>query len=188
MSRCYRISVSESLRRHIDVDDGVQTQLELLDILPAEQMRELLAQQLTGLGYTLQDDRTATRTLDSGVVVTVDLDEGTVHIGLSAQSDLNLQLERSTGVMEETAERTERRLREQTRSDLEREADAAAQSLRIEVTRRIEEALDEIRSELDGAVNRATAEALKIKAGQLGEIQEISEDPETGAITIRVKV
>ncbi|MEZ4318479.1 MAG: hypothetical protein R3F61_13285 [Myxococcota bacterium] len=188
MSRCYRISVSESLRRHVDVEDGIETHLELLDILPPEQMRELVSDQLAGLGYTSEDDKTWTKTLDNGVTITVDLEEGTVHIGLAAEEDLDLELKRSTSAVEETRERTERSLREKTRADLEREADAATEALRVEVTRRLEESLENLRRELDTAVNRATGEALKIKAGQLGEVQEISEDPETGAVTIRVKV
>jgi hypothetical protein len=71
---------------------------------------------------------------------------------------------------------------------LESEAEVATESLRVEVTRKLEESLAGVRKELDDAVNRATAEALKQKARQLGEVTEISEDPETGAVTIRVKV
>ncbi len=188
MSRCYRISVSESLRRHVDVEDGIETSLELLDILPPEQMRELLADQLTGLGYESEDEQIWTKKLDNGVTVTVDLEDGSVHIGLAAEEDLDLELKRSTATIEEQRSRTEKQLREKTRADLEREADAATEALRVEVTRQLEESLGEVRGELDGAVNRATGEALKIKARQLGEVQEISEDPETGAVTIRVKV
>jgi hypothetical protein len=43
MSRAYRIAVSESLRRHLKVEDGVATTLEVLEILPREPMAELLA-------------------------------------------------------------------------------------------------------------------------------------------------
>ena len=46
----------------------------------------------------------------------------------------------------------------------------------------------QLRGELDDAVNRATGEALKEKARQLGEVQEISENAETGELIIRVKV
>ncbi|MCB9674010.1 MAG: hypothetical protein H6737_02780 [Alphaproteobacteria bacterium] len=180
--------MSESLRRHIDVDDGIETHLELLDILPPEQMQELVSDQLAGLGYTSEDDKTWTKKLDNGIEITVDLEDGSVHIGLSAEEDLSIELKRTTTTAEETRQTTENRLRQQTRADLEREADAATEALRVEVTRRLEESLETIRKELDGAVNRATGEALKIKAGQLGEVQEISEDPETGAVTIRVKV
>ena len=51
MSRAYRIRVQESLRRVIRASDHVSTDLELLDILPPEQMSELLAQELQKRGF-----------------------------------------------------------------------------------------------------------------------------------------
>ena len=42
MSRAYRIRVQESLRRRIAAEDAVTTQLELLEVLPPEQMADLL--------------------------------------------------------------------------------------------------------------------------------------------------
>ena len=46
MSRAYRIRVQESLRRVVTAEDHVSTQLELLELLPAEQMADLLAAEL----------------------------------------------------------------------------------------------------------------------------------------------
>ena len=45
-----------------------------------------------------------------------------------------------------------------------------------------------LRAELDKAVNRATAEALKQKAAKIGQIKEMTEDPESGSLTIVVEV
>ena len=42
MSRAYRIRVRESLRRTLRAEDRVQSELELLEILPAETMAERL--------------------------------------------------------------------------------------------------------------------------------------------------
>ena len=86
MSRAYRIRVRESLRRVIRAHDRVSTQLELLEVLPPEQMAQLL------------------------------------------------------------------------------------------------------REELDQAVNRITAEALKQKAAQIGQIKELTEDPQSGSLTIVLEV
>ena len=52
----------------------------------------------------------------------------------------------------------------------------------------LEAALGDISAELDQVVNRVTAEALKQKAGQLGQIKEITEDAENGSLTIKVEV
>ena len=42
--------------------------------------------------------------------------------------------------------------------------------------------------QLDQATNRATAKALKQKAAQIGQIKELTEDPESGSLTIVVEV
>jgi hypothetical protein len=45
-----------------------------------------------------------------------------------------------------------------------------------------------LKKELNGAINRVTAEALKQKAAQIGQIKEVTEDPESGSLTIKVEV
>jgi len=187
MSRCYRISVSESLRRHIEVDDGIETNLELLDILPPERMRELLAEQLVARGYTREGD-TLSRQIDGGVEVRVDLVEGSVHVGVRAELDLELKTQRTSSADISRLDAAKKQLGDALQDELAKEADAATEALRRESTRRLEASIEGVRAELDQAVNRATAEALKAKARQLGEVQEITEDAETGAITIRVRV
>jgi hypothetical protein len=46
MSRAYRIRVSESLNRTLQAEDEVCSQIELLEVLPPEQMAELLRDEL----------------------------------------------------------------------------------------------------------------------------------------------
>ena len=55
------------------------------------------------------------------------------------------------------------------------------------MTAKLEGQLRDLREELDGAVNRVTAEALKQRARELGEVQEIHEEP-NGSLTIKVRV
>ena len=45
-----------------------------------------------------------------------------------------------------------------------------------------------MRKELDQAVNRVTADALKEKAAQIGQIKSLSEDAATGSMTIVLEV
>jgi len=54
MSRAYRISVRESLRRVLRAHDRVSTQLELLEILSPEEMAELLSLELEKGGFERQ--------------------------------------------------------------------------------------------------------------------------------------
>ena len=76
MSRSYRIRVRETLRRVIRAEDHVSSQLEVLEILPADQMADLLAEELERRGFE-RDGKVATRR-DGNVVITVELDSGVV--------------------------------------------------------------------------------------------------------------
>ena len=79
MSRAYRISIKESLSRHVQVDDGVCSQLELLPILSKERMRELLGAELSEKGFVREGD-TASRKEGDGITTTVDLITGEVNV------------------------------------------------------------------------------------------------------------
>ncbi len=79
-------------------------------------------------------------------------------------------------------------LREELQRDLQKKAADKETGLQTKVTDRLEAQLGGLRQELDQAVNRVTAEALKRKAAQLGQIKEITEDPQAGSLTIVVEV
>ncbi len=60
--------------------------------------------------------------------------------------------------------------------------------MQTKVTDRLEQQLAGLRQELNQVVNRVTAEALERKAAQLGQIKELTEDPQTGSLTIVLEV
>ena len=62
-------------------------------------------------------------------------------------------------------------LREELQRDLQKKASDRETGLQTKVTDRLEAQLGGLRQELDEAVNRVTAEALKRKAAQLGPDQ-----------------
>ena len=188
MSRVYRIRVAESTSRHIRVEDGFQVQLELLNILAPEQMSELLATELEGLGFE-RDEGRMHRSDEDGVQLEVDLErEGTVTARLSAGEDLELTVEKTRGIEEEVIEQGRARLEKDVKNELESKVAEAQGKLAEATTELLEKKLRDLRKELDTASNRAIAGALKIKAQQMGQIQEISENAETGEITIKVQV
>lgn len=186
MSRAYQIRIKESVKDHIRVEDGVCSSLELLEILPRETMGEILAKALEERGF--ERDGEVMRRVDDEIEVAVDLKEGTVTARLSAEKDVDVTVERSRVVAEEIAKREEERLREHVKKGLEREVESERERLTDEVASKLEKHLKDLRLELDKVTNRVTADALKAKAAQLGEIEEISEDAETGSMTIKVKV
>jgi hypothetical protein len=186
MSRAYRIAVKESLARHVQVEDGVSSSLELLPILEKERMRELLAAELAQKGF-VREGQVATRRQDGEVSVRVDLDTGAVEIAAEGHAELELSTERTAVVADANDPARTEALKAVARQALEREAKGEEERLRAEVTRRLEGTLQDLRAELDGVVNRVTAGALKARAAELGEIEAIHEDA-SGNLTIKVRV
>ncbi len=186
MSRAYRIAVTETLRRHVVVGDHVKSKLGLLDVLPPEEMAELLERRLLEAGFEKGEDGKMTRETD-GVVVEIDLLEQTVAVRVEGEVNLDLTLEGVGRSVQKTDEKLEDQLRKQTKARLEEAAKKEAETARGKLTDRLEAALADIRPELDQLTNKVLGDALKQRAGQLGEIQEISEE-ENGSMTIRVKV
>jgi hypothetical protein len=187
MSRAYRIRVSEKLSRIVHVEDGVQTKLELLNILPSGEMAELLAAELEKEGFE-REGELLVRVDEEGIRVIVDLGDNTVTVEASEERELNIQEERSGVVWEELMEQAREAMSKEANDSLEDRAEQEERALRQLVNQKLERRLQGTKGELDRAVNQTTIEALKRRAAQLGEIQEINEDTESGSLTIRVKV
>ncbi len=190
MSRAYRISVSESLRQIIRGSDHVGTDIEMLEILPKEQMAELLRQQLEGQGFHREGD-VLVRTLD-GITITIDPGTGRATVTAELCEEIELTHEASGWGDEDFGssgrEKIEEQLRERAREELAKQADTKEQRLGQVATAKLEGVLRDLQGELDAAVNRVTAQALKQKAAQMGEIKQITEDPENGTMTIVLEV
>lgn len=187
MSRAYRIMVKGSIERVVHVEDGVCSALELLPILPKERMREILASELTQRGFT-RDGSKVRRTEKDGTTTEVDLEHDTVSVRVASEVALKLERQRTDNVYEERMEGARERMQEALDADLERLAKVSQERARQEATALLERKLKDLRLEVDRVTNRVTAEALKEKAAQMGEIEEIHEDSETGTLTIKVKV
>lgn len=191
MSRGYRIlqnvRVSDSLRRDVDVTDGVCTDLELLGILPAEQMSQLLEAELASRGFERDADGKMSRTAD-GITVSIDTATGEAAIRIDGTETATVEGTKGETVDRNLAETTRKRLQDALRAELEQRMQQAEQDAQRHVSGKLEAALDDISRELDAVVNRVTAAALKQKASQLGQIKELTEDPEAGSLTIKVEV
>lgn len=190
MSRGYRVRVRRGVRvsDQLDVDctagDEVRTRVEVLEILPREQMAGLLAGELARRGFAEHGGRLE-RTAD-GVTVTVDPATGDVTVRAESAGRVRVEGSRAADVTDWAGQRrTEDRLREELRRDLRRQAERQAQE---QVSGQLEAALGDVAAELDRAVNRVTAEALKQKAAQIGRVKELAEDPDSGSLSITVEV
>lgn len=188
MSRAYRIRVSESLRAVIRAKDHVSSQLELLPLLPAEQLADLLSRELEKQGFQREGQEMVRR--EGNVTITVDA-AGRVTVTGESSEDVDLKTKKEGLVYDDvgpTKEEAEAKLRAEARSGLKDQSEELQEQLQQAITDELEGVLRELRGELDKVVNRTTAEALKRKAAQMGEIREVSEDSETGDLTIVVEV
>jgi hypothetical protein len=188
MSRAYRIRISETLRRHIEVADGIQSKLEILDVLPPEQTAALLERELAAAGFEQREDGQWVRVDEDGVEVRVDPKQSTVTVSAAADADVDIKKEKEVRAYAESDVVERERARAGLMQDIEDEVANHEKRLQAEVTKQLEGKLGDLRRELDQISNRVTVEALKQKAASMGEVQEVSEDAETGSLTIRVKL
>jgi hypothetical protein len=189
MSRAYRISVRESLNRKITGKDSIQTQLEVLEVLPCEQMAGLLAEELKKHGFEEKDGVLVRE--QNGVKVSIDPGTGVVTVQVETEQKVKIEREKEGRAYAETgpsADSAKKHLRAELKQEMERQAKAEEAKLQAQVTDRLEAELAGLKQELDQVVNRVTAEALKVKAAQMGQIKEMTEDPQTGSLTIVVEV
>jgi FtsH ternary system domain X5 len=189
MSRSYRISVRESVNKVIKADDCVSTELEILEVLPPEQMADLLAGALEEQGFEKEGEVLVRR--EDGVTITVDPCSGKVTISAESEETTKIEQERHGRAYDDVgphAGQVREQLRQEAQRDIEKTIQEKTQQLQGKVTDKLEEKLGELSQELGRVVNKVTAEALKQKAASLGQIKEITEDPQSGSMTIVVEV
>ncbi|MCR9201556.1 MAG: hypothetical protein NXI04_23175 [Planctomycetaceae bacterium] len=190
MSRAYRVSVSESERKIVRGSDHVCTCVELLEILPKQDMATLLSEELLGRGFATEDGKLIRREGD----VTISIDPATGEVTVQAAISEEVELtEKVTGWGDEDygadgRRKVEENLRKRAEEGLQRQAQSKENRLTQQATEQLESVLRDLQPELDGAVNKVTAAALKQKAAQLGEIKEITEDTDNGSMTIVLEV
>jgi len=187
VSRAYRVRVSESVERIVHVEDGVCATLELLTILPRERMGQLLSDELQRRGFVVQEDGTVQRQEDAGVVVEVVPSTGVVSVKVTRELEVKTTLTQEASIEEEWIAEGRAQMKEALRAKLELGVEQAKAKTQLEATAELEVRLRGLRGEMDQAVDRVTAAALKERAAQLGEIEEVTEDA-SGSLTIRVRV
>jgi hypothetical protein len=190
MSRAYRIRVQESLQRVIRASDHVSTQLEMLEILPADQMARLLTEELERRGFQRRGKVLARR--QPGITVQIDPETATVTVQADAEERVELEAQKHAVLDRDQGRAHEKKIRESARQDLQKSLQQQLARKETEVQRQVTDKLEgslaDLRQELNQVVNRVTAEALKKKAAQMGQIKEMTEDRESGALTIVLEV
>ena len=123
--------------------------------------------------------------------MTVDPKTGEVGVKAEKQEKVELETEKEGWGYDDVgphAKQVRKNLSDQAKAELERRAEKQKERLQGEATEKLEGVMEDVRKELNDAVNSITREALKRKAAQLGQIKEMTEDPEAGSLTIKVEV
>ena len=190
MSRAYRITVKESETREIRGEDEICTTLELLEVLPPDQMAGLLKAELEANGFQEDNDGALSRK-EGKLTVTVDPCSGEVSVKSEASENVTIEAKREATGYDDVGpnqSNTRAKVSQQLKEDIDRKAAREGERLQTKATEALEAALEELQPELGKIVNKVTRDALKTKAQQLGTVMEIAEDAESGSLTIKVEV
>jgi hypothetical protein len=190
MSRAYRITVKESESRSLKAGDEICTQLEILEILPPEDMATLLKEELKKRGFEEQEDGTMVRK-DGELTVKIDPCSGEVTVKAETEATVSQEVKReATGFNDvgPNEKSLREKVKEQLKQDLDKKFEQEQSKLQGKATEKLEKHLQDIQPEISGVVNQVTRDALKQKAQQMGTVKEVSEDAESGSLTIKVEV
>src|SRR5262245_31901679 len=190
MSRAYRITVKESETRHLKAGDEIRTQLRRLNTRAPEDTATLLKEELKKRGFEEQEDGTMVRK-DGDLTIKVDPCSGEVSVKAETEETVSQEARRdATGFNDvgpnESSLRD--RVKDQLKQDLDKKFDQEQSRLQGKATEALEKHLQELQPEISEVVNQVTRDALKQKAQQMGTVKEISEDAESGSLTIKVEV
>ena len=191
MSRAYVVTQKETLTETKNIKDGLETKIDIIPILPPENMGGLLLDSLIEKGYKKDPCGTSVTKVINGVRIVID-GGGVVTAEIQKEVTVNTVIT-ATGRSDEDYKDHHERAMSQINQKLEEQREKAKQSLsnkidekRADITQVLEKVLGEEKKNIDEAINDATIRALKQRAAQLGEIISVEESGQD--VTIRVKV
>ena len=191
MSQCYHICLKESVTRRVDASDSISYPLELTQILPDADLREILRGVLENDSWIETSPNVFTKTGSAGEDISISLEEMCATATLHEESEVTTEVE-AEGYAE-SWKRARRdaaeTLRERTTAVGDQIEESGEKELQKRVTDKLSESEEERSLTLNSVLQQVYAEALKRKAGQLGDILEIAESKGEGGeyeLVIRV--
>jgi hypothetical protein len=173
MSRGYRVTWVRTTRT-VTASDRLELKLSLLEILPEDEMKELLRAELARDGWqTTPNGRTSTEMDGTHVELAPDGKSVTVEAKGTRTVD-------GGGVTAQAAA-----------AAAEQATPSAQNKLQKEITGRLARLEPDLRARVEQAVQRVYVEALKRKAATLGQVESLREttlEDGTQEVTIKVRV
>ena len=187
MSRSYsiRIPVEVLLPKGVGLNEGsFSLVFNLLDILPAPRMRELLQKQLLGRGFNevseglaMPCEGKASAVLDP-VTMTMKL-----TVPLPESTTIRIEEEYLAKFREELA-----RAMESGKAMNNWQLNQQVDSIKAQVVNQLKEMAVQARKEVNGALKEVYREAVREKAASLGNVESVTESREGNTYRIRIEI
>src|SRR5688572_15849036 len=158
MSRGYRITMV-NVSRTVSASDSLKIQLSMLNILPEEEMQEILCEELVADGW--KKDKSGKISKDEGGV-DAELSKDGKEVKLSSSSATQI-----------TARAADQRSAE---SQLDQSERRTEESLKEQAMLKLTRAEPDIRAKLSEAIQRVYIKALKKKAESMGQVESMLEN------------
>lgn len=177
MSQLYHIQLKASVSETYDLSDKIVHKLEMTEILPKEEMVELLKQQLQERGFAETEPNIWTKQGDDGEHISLNLDTMELSTEIEQQKELSTEVEvtgrawDSKSAARKDAQSQLQNAQENARDQL----DSQRQKLQRELTEDLEKGETRRLREVNEILQQVYADSLKRKARQLGDIMEIHE-------------
>ncbi|MFT4978104.1 MAG: hypothetical protein ACI8S6_004012 [Myxococcota bacterium] len=176
MSQTYRCKLKASVQQTVTLGDSIRHSLALTEILPAEEMKDLLRGVLREHGFDKEDEGDRWIISQGRETTTVDLDQ--MEVVTTREEEKTLRTDASAhGAGWSTSE-----AQQSARDNLVASKEVARQRLKDEgvaLQRSVTEAVSTADSEgtelIHTLLQEVYAESLKRKARQLGDVVEITE-------------
>lgn len=168
MSRGYQVAWT-TVSSTVNETDCLELGVGLMGILPEDQMKAILREEMAKDGWTTQPDGSMTKTLD-GIPMVLSPDACSVKVSRTAEAKVNAR-----GQNERQAD-----------EELDRAEENAKKALGEKLAKELTALEPKLQAEMNEAVQRVYKEALTRKARSYGTVESVQEGAD-GEITIKVR-
>lgn len=195
MSQCYRVQLKESVSRVVKGEDSISYPIELTQILPADEMFELLKQELKEKGWQAEDDSETIFVTEGSGGEKLSIDLETMELTASIVTEREVK---TVAEVESASEHSDAHAQQQAKQALAQEVsmrgdqieDAGNKELQDEVTEQLAESESDRQRQINEILQKVYSESLKKKAHELGDVMEVAEstsDDGEYELTIRIQ-
>lgn len=177
MSRAYWIKLSSSVSESIHASDKATHKIDLEEVVPAGEMRDIVSQALEDSGWTQSADNADQYEKTLGDVTLVwDLSKNQVEATIEAQQDVEKDVNvEGRAWSQEAAKNEARRMLQQREQQARDQIGAEEEALQRKLTEALEKGEQDRVREINEVLQKAYADALKRKARRLGNILSVQE-------------